>query len=222
MGDGAYSAGENLRGCEERTVELLSPLSEPSQDENPAIRDDLSQPVEADKVDQLPIKPQTKCFDKSAFVYDEEEDCYHCPAGKKLPRSGSETKNRNGKPVRQIHYRCDDCSGCPLVSKCRTNPESKQGRKVSHDEFEPSRRRHRERMKSKKATERYPLRQHFGETQFAVIKEAMSLRRFLLRGIQGVQTEWLWGCTAFNMKKLMNLLAAMRADNPETTTLAPA
>lgn len=222
MGDGAYSAGENLHGCEERTVELLSPLSEPSQDENPAIRDDLSQPVEADEVDQLPIKPQTKCFDKSAFVYDEEEDCYHCPAGKKLPRSGSETKNRNGKPVRQIHYRCDDCSGCPLASKCRTNPQSKQGRKVSHDEFEPSRRRHRERMKSKKATERYPLRQHFGETQFAVIKEAMSLRRFLLRGIQGVQTEWLWGCTAFNMKKLMNLLATMRADNSETTTVASA
>ena len=77
-------------------------------------------------------------------------------------------------------------------------------------------------MKSKKATERYPLRQHFGETQFAVIKEAMSLRRFLLRGIQGVQTEWLWSCTAFNMKKLVNLLGAMRADKTEKTSAASA
>ena len=222
MGDSAYSTGANLQGCQERTVELLSPLPEPSQDENPAIRDDLSQPVAADKVDQLPIKPQTKRFDKSAFVYDEEEDCYHCPAGKKLPRRGTEMKNRNGQRVLQIHYVCDDCRGCSLASKCRTNPESKQGRKVSHDEFEPSRRRHRERMKSKKATERYPLRQHFGETQFAVIKEAMSLRRFLLRGIQGVQTEWLWGCTAFNMKKLVNLLGAMRADKTEKTSAASA
>jgi hypothetical protein len=222
MGDSAYSTGANLQGCQERTVELLSPLPEPSQDENPAVRDDLSQPVAADKVDQLPIKPQTKRFDKSAFVYDEEEDCYHCPAGKKLLRRGTEMRNRNGQRVLQIHYVCDDCRGCPLASKCRMNPASKQGRKVSHDEFEPLRRRHRKRMKSKKAMERYPLRQHFGETQFAVIKEAMSLRRFLLRGIQGVQTEWLWGCTAFNMKKLVNLLGAMRAGNPEKTLAASA
>ena len=71
-------------------------------------------------------------------------------------------------------------------------------------------------MKSNKAAERYPLRAHFAETPFAVIKEAMALRRFLVRGIQGVQTEWLWGCTAFNAKKLINLLVAMRARLPET------
>ncbi len=111
-------------------------------------------------------------------------------------------------------------TGTPARRCGRDVATGKSARPTGH--FEPSRRRHRERMKSKKATERYPLRQHFGETQFAVIKEAMSLRRFLLRGIQGVQTEWLWGCTAFNMKKLMNLLANMRADNSDTTTVASA
>ena len=220
MGDGAYSAGENLRGCEAKELELLSPLSDPAAENNPAVRSDPEQPVAAEKIDQLPIMPQTKCFDKSAFVYSEEEDCYYCPAGKKLPRSGSETKQRGGTPVLQLHYRCSDCAGCVLASKCKVNPTSKKGRKVSHDEYEPERRHHRVRMKDEEVQARYRRRSHFGETPFAVLKAAMSLRRFLLRGHEGVRTEWLWGCTAFNLKKLMSLLETLRLAEAESSRLA--
>jgi len=50
-----------------------------------------------------------------------------------------------------------------------------------------------------------------GETPFAVLKVHFDLRRFLLRGIAGVQTEWSWACAAFNLKKLMTLIARLRA-----------
>ncbi len=50
-----------------------------------------------------------------------------------------------------------------------------------HDEHEPARRRHRERMKTEEAQKRYKVRAHKGETTFAVIKACFNMRRFLLR-----------------------------------------
>lgn len=221
MGDTAYSAGDNLSGMEQRDIELLAPLAEPKCPENPAIRDDLTQPVPEDQLDDLPINPQTKRFDKTAFVYDEETDSYYCPAGKKLPRSGSEQKKtRGGTTTRQINYTCYDCAGCPLADRCRKDPAAKKGRKITHDLHEPARRRHRTRMQDTSNRERYKTRQHIAETPFAVLKATMDLRRFLLRSIAGVQREFLWGCTAFNLKKLMTMTDRLRAyfaaeSNPE-------
>ena len=57
---------------------------------------------------------------------------------------------------------------------------------------------------------------YFGEMPFAVMKVCFDMRRFLLRGLSGVQAEWQWCCTAFNLKKLMNLIAASRAELRET------
>ena len=45
----------------------------------------------------------------------------------------------------------------------------------------------------------------------AVIKQVMGLRRFLLRGVDKVRTEWRWACTAFNLQKLVRYLGALRA-----------
>lgn len=217
MGDTAYSAGENLTAMEDREIELLSPLVEPKCKDNPAIREEPSKPVAEADLDRLPLNPQTKRFDKTAFLYDENEECYYCPAGKKLPRSGSEKKKAHGGKVsRQINYTCYDCAGCWLADRCRANPHAKKGRKITHDVHEAARRRQRARMKTEETKERYKRRQHAGETPFAVIKACFSLRRFLLRGIAGVQTEWLWHCTAFNLKRLLNLLAASRDDRQKT------
>jgi transposase len=216
MGDTAYSAGENLTGMEERDIELLAPLADVKCPDNPAHREDLTQPVAESEVDRLPINPQTKRFDKTAFVYDEEHDCYYCPASQVLPRSGQEKKKRGGKTTFQLIYTCYDCADCPLAALCRVNPQAKKGRRITHDMHEAARRRHRERMKIPENKERYKRRQHYGETPFAVIKAALDLRRFLLRGLTGVQTEWLWMCTAFNLKKLMSLWHTVRELCPET------
>jgi len=222
MGDTAYSAGENLTAMEERDIELLSPLAEPKCKDNPAIREDLAQSVADEDIDRLPINPQTKRFDKTAFVYHEEEDCYYCPAGKKLPRSGQEKKKkvRNGKVTHQLNYTCYECAGCPLADRCRANPNAKNGRKVTHDIHEGARRRQRARMQTDDAKERYKRRQHAGETPFAVIKACFHLRQFLLRGIEGVQTEWLWHCAAFNLKRLMTTMATLRAERASTEKIA--
>lgn len=216
MGDGVYGTGPNLEAMEERDIELLSPPLREEAKDNPAPREDLTQPVADEDLDRLPINAQTKRFDKQAFVYDEESDRYYCPAGKALPREGTEQVQRSGTTIEQVNYRCRECAGCPLAERCRKNPQAKQGRKVTRDGYEEVRRRHSERMQQADAKERYKRRLHYGETPFAVLKAALDLRRFLLRGIEGVQQEWLWGCTAFNLKKFMSLWGALRAGLNET------
>ena len=210
MADTAYSTGPNLTAMEDRGTELLAPLAEPTCKANPAIRDDPTQPVANEGLDRLPKNPQTKRFDKTAFVYDEEADCYYCPAGKQLPRSGQEKKVRNGKTTVQLNYTCYECTGCPLADRCRKDPNAKKGRKITHDLHESARRRHRKRMRREETKERYKTRQHIGETPFAMLKGVMGLRQFLLRGHEGVQTEWLWGTTAFNLMKLIKLVGPLR------------
>jgi hypothetical protein len=218
MADGAYGTGPNLEAAEDRTLELLSPPVREEPQDNPAKREDLTQPVADEDLEGLPINPQTKRFDKSAFIYDEATDSFSCPAGKVLHREGSEKVQRSGVPVEQVNYRCRDCAGCRLGERCRKNPDAKQGRKVTRDGFEEVRRRHNERMQKDDTKERYRRRLHYGETPFAVLKASLDLRRFLLRGIAGVRQEWLWACTAFNLKKLMSLWGALRAQLSETVT----
>jgi hypothetical protein len=90
------------------------------------------------------------------------------------------------------------------------DPDAKQGREVAHDLHEGARRRHRQRMARPEAKEAYHRRQHPGETPFAAMKAAFDMRRFLLRGLEGVAQEWLWGSTAFNVKKLLGLWDQVR------------
>ena len=216
MADSAFATGPNIAGLEERGIEFLSPLAEVTRENNPALRDDPKVPVAAEDLKRLPINPQTKKFDKSAFVYDSDADCFHCPAGKTLSRSGQETRQTAGGPVLHVIYFGDECAGCDLAPQCRKNPDAKNGRKVTRDEHEDARNRHRDHMNKPESTDRYKDRQHFGEMPFAVMKVCFDMRRFLLRGLEGVQAEWQWCCTAFNLKKLMTLMAALRAEHCKT------
>ena len=221
LADSAYTTGRNLSLAEEKDVELLGPLAETTCEDNPAIREDPSEPVAPEDLDRLPINPQTKRFDKSAFVYDAESDCYYCPAGKPLEhRTTENTTHDCGTPVQRHVYTCHDCSGCELADRCRKNPAAKRGREVMHDQYEGARRRHRERMKTAEAQAAYSVRQHTGEVPFAVIKTTFDLRRFLLRGIEGVGQEWRWASTAFNLRKLMRAWPELRVESPCTKAIA--
>lgn len=213
LGDSAYINGENLCTAEEKEVELIGPLAEKEHPNNPAVREDPTQPVVAEDIDKLPIRPQTKRFDKSAFVYDEESNVYYCPAGKPLEHRKTErTRQADGKTLRREIYTCNMCAGCPLAAQCRQDPKAVGGRSVVEDQYEPARRRHRERMKRDESQTSYLRRQHAGEFPFAVIKHHFGLRRFLLRGQAAVTQEWLWGSTAFNLLKLMSVWKSVRAD----------
>ena len=212
--DAAYTTGKNLTEVEQRNIEIVGPLAEKQSPNNPAVRENLNERVAEDRVSDLPINPQTKRLDKSAFIRNEEEDSYYCPAGRCLPYvSTTNTTTSQGTPVQRRTFRCPDCSGCELVQLClkTKDQEKKRGRTVVDDEHEPARRRHRERMKTDEAKAGCARRQHLGEQPFALIKEQFGLRRFLLRGIEGVNQEWLWATTSHNLLKLIKRGDTLRA-----------
>ncbi len=213
LADGAHATGPNIEGMEERGIEFFSHVpSAQSSDENPAKRANPSEPVEASQKEQLPVSPQTKKFDKSAFVYDEEKDVWNCPQGKTLAKSEKKSKlNAEGNRTYFVVYRCEDCEGCAWSSDCRSE-KAKRGRTVSRDEHAKRREEFAEKMSQPESQKTYSKRFHAAETPFGILKQVMNLRQFLLRGIEKVRTEWFWACTSFNIMKLVREIGRVRAE----------
>lgn len=208
--DSAYTTGENLKQADDNQVEIIGPIPGVTCKDNPAIRDNPTVSLSREDALRLPTNPTSKKFDRSAFIYDSQKDCFYCPAGKVLEYRCTEknTASRT-KPIRRI-YVCKGCHGCPLADLCRKNTQSQKGREVMRDIYDPHRDKHRKKMQTQEAKDANARRSHYGETQFAIIKGLIGIRRFLLRGIDGVNQEWLWGATAFNLQKLVGIIRRSR------------
>jgi transposase len=211
LADSTFGTGGNLSELAEQGIEALMPVAEASlPPENPAEREDPRQPVPAEDWPKLPRRSQSGKLDRAAFVYDAGQDCYWCPLGRALTFEQVKTKGRaNGADSDYRVYRCRSCTDCGLAADCLAG-KSKH-RTVSHDQHEPARRAAATRLKSEAGKQAYARRAHLAETPNAVIKQVLGLRQFLLRGLDKVRTEWLWACTAFNLKKLIRAQAVLRA-----------
>jgi hypothetical protein len=66
----------------------------------------------------------------------------------------------------------------------------------------------REKLATKEGKRIYGRRASSVEPVFGIIKSAMGLRQFLLRGIAKVRIEWDLACLAYNMRRLWSLSAA--------------
>jgi transposase len=203
--DALNSTGANLDALGEMDVTVYAPSGQPA--DNPAVRDDLTQPVPADQHDRLPtkkVKGGGQQLDKAAFIYDEELDCYYCPQGRPLnPGQTTTDRRKDGTEIKRTRYKADpvDCADCPLKALC-LNGKAKS-RQISRDQFEARREELARRMETPEAQAIYAQRRSVGERPFAVIKEYFGVRRFLLRGLDRVRQEWKWVTIAFNLKKLI-------------------
>lgn len=211
LADGHHATGQNIAAFENSGTELVSPLPEPpAAASNPAVRADPTQPVPASEWDRLPRNPQSKTLDKSCFTYDAEHDLYYCPLAQPLMYEETKTSSLvGGQTARARVYRCATCAGCPLAEHC-VSRTSKGGRTIRRDEFTEHRERHAAKMATPESKATYQKRLHGGEVIFAHIKQVMGLRQFLLRGLDKVNTEWLWTCTSYNMFKLVRYVARLR------------
>jgi transposase len=211
MADSQHATGANLEGMEQRQVDFYTPMESPSPTEgNPAKREDPRQAVPEAEWGKLPRNAQKK-LDKSDFVYDAEKDLYYCPMGRELRYEETKKQERGGATVEMRVYRCPNCEGCGLASECRA-PKAVRGRSIRRDPYEPVRERMHQKVKSPEGKAIYARRMHTAETPFGYIKAVMGLRQFLLRGLENVRTEWLWTCTAYNLKKLLTAVARLRAE----------
>ena len=209
LADGLMATGENLDACETMGVDLYSPVPRAHKGDNPALREDPSEPVPANEVDSLPMKKvrikrkQEQRFDKQAFVYDAEADVYWCPAGKSLIHSSHYETTSAGKKVTRDRYRADPkaCASCLLSPRCLTGQAGY--RQIDRGEYDDAIDRQVAKMKQPDSAQIYSQRRHAGERPFAVIKQLFGARQFLTRGLSSVQQEWCWLTTAFNIHRLV-------------------
>ena len=199
---------------------LYSPAPTLDPEKNPALRDDPATPVAQPQWDQLPTKKGT--LTKEAFVYDQERDCYWCPRGEQLTRRNTTSElTQRGRRSQRTRYRAEasTCAACPLMSRCvKAKPSQQKGREISRYDHDPYKERLAERMATDEAQQKYARRREVGERPFAVIKQHLGVRRFLLRGIDHVRTEWRWLTTAFNLQCLMRLIRSRAGPAPSPAT----
>jgi len=192
LADTSFASGENLEALEENGIEASMPAGTDFRDSNPANRADPTQAVAPEDRERLPR--HKRLLARSAFVFDEEKDRYYCPMGKALEKT-----SKSG--AREARYACPGKEDCPLAAECVKREAER--RTVLRDKYQHLRDRVGKRMAGAEGQRVYKKRAPVVEGVFGVIKAAMRIRNFLLRGLGNVRTEWNWICAAFNLRKLL-------------------
>lgn len=147
----------------------------------------------------LPITSREKEEGKGlVFNYNKESDTYTCPQGKEL---SVYQKNFKHYGATYNKYKCHECDGCPIRSKCT---KSKTGRVYSRNVNQEQIDKYKEKLETDYAKERIAERKGVVEHPFGTIKWMMGKFNFLLTGKEKVQTEFDLYATAYNIKRLLN------------------
>ena len=142
--------------------------------------------------------------------YDAQKDEYTCAQGKKLTAVSTATRKSDTGYRQEITiYECADCKGCPVKEKCirqkKTDktPLEDRVKRLNVSKYFAAQ---REAMEEKISTEEGILlrinRSIQAEGVFAMIKEDLNFRRFMMRGKKNVNVEWHLVSMAYNILKL--------------------
>jgi transposase len=134
-------------------------------------------------------------FPLEQFSYDERQDAYRCPAGKRL------TFRRHDKERQAKCYWTEACRRCPLKSQCTSGKGVRQIKRPLGQEAT-------ERMVQRVAAnpEVLALRKELVEHPFGTIKRQMRRDHMLLRGQTKVTGETSLTLLAYNIKRVLQLL----------------
>jgi len=140
-------------------------------------------------------------FERAEFSYNKESDCYQCPAGNMLKRSGSQKKGN--KQSYKYAAKASVCKACPLAEKCL--PEKTGYRQIYRWEYEEIIEQHRQRM-IKSGRAQMLTRGSCAEHPFGTLKESLGWRQFLMRGLDKVRAEMDLQVLSYNFKRVLNIL----------------
>jgi transposase len=140
-------------------------------------------------------------FASDQLKYDPEKDELICPAGKRLAyRYTFYRETDNGYRGERRCYEAEDCSDCPLKTQCT---KAKGNRRVELSfQLKAWRQQASQNLTSETGHKLRSLRGVEVESVFGRLKQDWGFRRFLLRGIDKVKTEYGLLCIAQNIAKL--------------------
>lgn len=184
--DAGYNSGNNCRELEDRKVDGYIPAS-------------------SEKNIGKDMKYDTGLYSKDEFKYDEEDNCYTCPAGQTLT-----PKNRSHMITKYsdkwfTQYRAEEgtCLRCEQRTKCTKS----ENRSVRRGEFEAEQIRMRQKLRSPEGRKIYRLRKTMVEPVFGQMKIVGGFVRFLMSGLNGAKIEWKWATIAHNLLKITRKIA---------------
>lgn len=141
-------------------------------------------------------------FRREDFRYEQQKDCFICPAGKELPLRSLEREHYN--ICRTYHADRKDCRCCPMLSRCVS--DSHRSRTVRVNIFEDAVKRMRERDGTPSHHRILNLRQIWCEGSFAAQKSMHNLRRLFRRGLGAAEEHCLLSAMALNLKRMVKCL----------------
>jgi len=151
-------------------------------------------------------KEQKKSFQEQKYnwqnmPYDEINDEFICPEGKKLKYSQTKTeKTATGFNQEYRIYECENCSKCPNKAQCT---KAKGNRQINfYKKMWLLKKEARKNLLSEEGIQMRSKRAEFSERVFGQIKWNMGFKRFMLRGLEKVDIEWGILSFAFNIKKI--------------------
>lgn len=148
-----------------------------------------------------PEKLRPHHFRAEHFRYDAAPDEFICPAEKRLIFTyESQYTTTNQYVTRRRHYAAADCQACPLKPQC-TRAKGNRQIQISHVLL-AYRQQARENLTSAEGLALRTARSVEVETVFGHLKHNQGFRRFHLRGLKKVKTEWGLVSIAHNMQKL--------------------
>jgi hypothetical protein len=188
LADAAYCSIVDLQECQQRNIELLAPVQSNSQT--------------AAKKQKNP-NPQ---IPREEFVWNPEENCYHCPQGHRLDyRDRARVQRHSDHQLWESRYRCDPvhCQGCPLAARClRPKSASRTIKRLEGQELLDAQ---RTKMAEPEVQSRYRLRGQTVELAFADTKGNRQQSRFHGRGLSRARTETGLMVVAQNLLRLNRL-----------------
>jgi transposase len=138
-------------------------------------------------------------FGREHFRYHPGTDTYLCPANKIIRRKQLQRKNK------AVVYRADaaDCGSCAMKARCTQTSARILTRLLDEDALN--------RMHQRATPEAMRLRRSTVELPFAVLKyRIFGHPRLLLRGTGGAQTEISLAVMAYNLKRMIKVLGAVK------------
>jgi transposase len=140
------------------------------------------------------------------------QDVFFCQGGMALWPVGTRTrKSETGFSSTATVYRCENCAGCPLRSKCTRAKDGKNKQLEVNHQFARLRENSLKNITAPIGVQLRVNRSIMVEGAFGVIKEDYGFRRFLLRGKRKIQTELFLLAFAFNIRKLHARMHSKRA-----------
>lgn len=153
-------------------------------------------------------------FDKSKFVYDQQDDCYYCPEGQRLV-----FRRYQDKEHKKRDYRIEKPSICRKCIHFGTCTSSRIGRTIVRHVLETLKEDIAKRFTQSELRKIYDRRKARVEHQFGYIKKTKNYGQFSLRGRSGALTEAVIFATCFNLTRMISLLGGVQQFMAKVATI---